>query len=122
MARANDFTELIMWQKASEILRETANDIEAMPDGMKSRRVGDQLFRSVSSISANIAEGFGKRSKREMAQGCIVARGEVDESRNWYYQCGNLNLLPAQVVSARSASLIEVRKMISAFVAQLKQH
>jgi four helix bundle protein len=108
-----------MWQRASELLQQTVEDIESFPKRTGCLRISDQLFRSVSSISANIAEGFGKRTKREFAQACVIARGEVDESRNWYFQCRNLNLLTESVVEERTKLLMELRKMISSFIAQL---
>jgi four helix bundle protein len=117
---ANDFTELIMWQKASELLASTVKDVESFPSKIGGRQIGDQLFRSVASISANIAEGFGRRSKREFAQACVVSRGETDESRNWYYQCGRIGLLEKSIVDQRNEKLMELRKMISSFIASLK--
>lgn len=117
---ANDFTELLIWRKASEFLKLAVSDIESFPTHFGARRIADQLFRSVSSISANIAEGFGRRSKRELAQACVIARGEIDESRNWYFQCSNLGLLSTELVEHRTALLLELRKMISSFIAKLK--
>lgn len=117
---ASDFTELVMWQKSSELLKATVGDIESFERKIGARQIGDQLFRSVSSISANIAEGFGRRSRKEFAQACVVSRGETDESRNWYFQCKGLNLLSAETVEQRNATLIELRKMITSFISKLK--
>ena len=118
----NDFTQLFIWQKASKLLHRTVNDIESLPHKIGYNRIGDQLFRSVSSISVNIAEGFGKRTKNEFAQACVIARGEIDESRNWYFQCRNLKLLSESVVEEREKSLMKLRKMISSFIAQLHKY
>ena len=117
---ASDFTDLQIWQKASELLKFAVGDIESFPKKIGARQIADQLFRSVSSISANIAEGFGKRSRREFAQACVIARGETDESRNWYFQCRNLGLLSSEIVEQRNALLIEIRKMISSFISKLQ--
>jgi four helix bundle protein len=118
MPMANDFTDLLIWQRASDLLNIAVTDIESFPKKVGARQLGDQLFRSASAISANIAEGFGRRSRKELVRSCTIARGEIDESRNWYFQCERVGLLPKSVVDKRSASLIELRKMISSFIAK----
>lgn len=107
---------------ASDLLKLAVGDIETFQCEKRIgyRQITDQLFRSVSSISANIAEGFGKRSRREFAQSCVISRGEIDESRNWYFQCGNIGLLNGDIVEKRNAALIELRKMTSSFISKLK--
>jgi four helix bundle protein len=118
MPMANDFTDLLIWQRSSDLLKEAVMDIESFPSKVGARQLGDQLFRSVSAISANIAEGFGRRTRKELVRSCAIARGEIDESRNWYFQCERVGLLKDAVVKERSASLIELRKMISSFIAK----
>ena len=119
---ASDFTELRIWQKASDLLKLSVGDIELFENEKRTgyKQIGNQLFRSVSSVSANIAEGFGKRSRKEFAQACVISRGEIDESRNWYFQCKNIGLLSGDVVEQRNTSLIEMRKMITSFISKLK--
>lgn len=117
---ASDFTELLIWQKASTLLQETVKDIQSLGHTAIAQRLADQLFRSASSISANIAEGLGRRTVKEFVRACVIARGEVDECRNWYYQCSSLKLLPDATVSLRNTSLMEIRKMITCFIARLK--
>jgi four helix bundle protein len=116
---ANEFFELKMWQKASDLLKDTVNDIESFPKRIGAQRISNQLFDSVSSISANIAEGFGRRSKKEFAHSCTIARGECDESRNWYYQCKNISLLPESIVQKRDIQLLEIRKLLSSFISRI---
>ena len=113
--------ELMVWQKASELLKETVHDISSFPSKIGVRQIGDQLFRSVSSISANIAEGFGKRSRKEFIQACVIARGEIDESRNWYYQCKNLSFLGEEIVKKRDGELIILRKMLTSLISHLNK-
>jgi len=41
-----------------------------------------QIRRSANSISANLAEGFGRRTKKDKAYFYIIARGSVFETQN----------------------------------------
>ena len=118
---ATDFTELLVWQKARELLREIVSDTKILDRNFICKTVADQLFRSGSSVSANIAEGFGRKSGREFMRSCIIARGEIDECRNWYLQCSSLKLLPDDVVKKRNVALLELRKMITCFIARMSQ-
>ena len=48
-------------------------------DFFKKKTVGGQFVRSVDSISANIAEGFGRSSSPDKANRYTIARGECTE-------------------------------------------
>jgi four helix bundle protein len=45
--------------------------------------VGSQFVRSVDSISANIAEGFGRYSKKDKIKFYRIAIGSLKESLDW---------------------------------------
>lgn len=45
--------------------------------------VGKQFVRSVDSISANIAEGFGRYSKKDKIKFYRYAQGSICESLDW---------------------------------------
>jgi four helix bundle protein len=45
--------------------------------------IGKQFIRSVDSISANIAEGFGRFGKKEKIQFYRYAKGSLVESLDW---------------------------------------
>lgn len=47
------------------------------------KTVGDQWIRSTDSISANIAEGFGRHHKKDRVKFYYNARTSVYESAHW---------------------------------------
>lgn len=49
--------------------------------------VGSQFIRSIDSISANIAEGFGRYNRKEKIRFYIYARGSSYESLDWLEKC-----------------------------------
>ena len=45
--------------------------------------IGKQLVRSTDSISANIAEGFGRFHFKENKNFCYFSRGSLIETKSW---------------------------------------
>jgi len=56
-----DFRDLIVWQKAMGLFEDVVKDAEKFPNTEVARIISNQVLRSVSSVSANIAEGYGRR-------------------------------------------------------------
>jgi four helix bundle protein len=81
VARVRDFTDLEVWQLARELRRGAYNVATQLP---ADERFGlaQQLRRAASSVTANIAEGFGRYSYQENIQFCRLARGSVYELRD----------------------------------------
>lgn len=47
------------------------------------RTVGEQIVRAMDSISANIAEGFGRHYKKDKIRFYRIARGSLKECFDW---------------------------------------
>ena len=45
--------------------------------------IGKQIARSADSISANIAEGYGRHYFKESKQFYFFARGSIQETKSW---------------------------------------
>ena len=45
--------------------------------------VGEQMVRAIDSISANIAEGFGRYGKKDKIKFYRISKGSVTESFDW---------------------------------------
>lgn len=55
--------------------------------------VGMQLVRAADSISANIAEGFGRYGKKDKIKFYYYSHGSIKEVRDWVIKCGMRGLL-----------------------------
>ncbi len=58
-------------------------DIVIEWDWFAKKTVGDQFVRAVDSISANIAEGFGRYHKKDKTKFYRYAQGSTRESFDW---------------------------------------
>ena len=52
-----------------------------------------QLTRSVDSISANVAEGYGRYHYKENRNFCYFSRGSIIETKSWLQKAKNRNLI-----------------------------
>ena len=52
----------------------------------RTRRVADQLYRAVGSISANVAEGYSRGSGKDRARFYEYSLGSAREARDWYFK------------------------------------
>jgi four helix bundle protein len=72
-----DFKELRVWIAAHELTLSVYALTRTFPKD-EIYGVTSQICRSSASIGANIAEGCGRRSDRELARFLQIARGERD--------------------------------------------
>jgi four helix bundle protein len=55
--------------------------------------IGKQIARSADSISANIAEGYGRYHYKENRNFCYFSRGSIIETKGWLKKAKNRNLI-----------------------------
>ena len=70
----------------------------------------DQLLRAIASVSANIAEGFGRTSSTDRARCFGIALGSLRESFTWYRALRSI--LPADLLEHRIEQLTELRRIL----------
>jgi len=80
-ARVRDFTDLQVWQQARDLRKQIYGVFHGFP-AEERYALTQQLRRAAISITANIAEGFGRYSYQENVQFCRLARGSAYEVRD----------------------------------------
>jgi four helix bundle protein len=92
--KINRFSDLTVWQRAHELTLETYRVTEKFP---RSERFGivSQLRRAAASVSANIAEGFGRRTTKELLRCLQISRGELEETRYFFILSRDLGHISA---------------------------
>lgn len=119
MSFAKSFTELKVWQEGHKLVLETYRLSESFP---KSETFGltSQLRRSVSSITANITEGFERGTKKELHQFLMIARGSLGETQNHLLLARDLKYLAETDFQKLAAQAVSVHKLLNAFLRSLK--
>jgi len=106
-----DHERLRVYQVAIRFSELALRIIERIPRG--AGKLGDQLFRSGTSIPANIAEGVGKRSKAERRSYYDHARGSAFESGAHLDIVRLLRCVPDDEIDEGKAMLVEIVKMLT---------
>jgi four helix bundle protein len=74
--------------------------------------VGKQFIRSVDSISANIAEGFGRYSKKDKVKFYRISFGSMYESLDWNEKAFKRKLINKKVYDYIFSELQKLPKLI----------
>ena len=95
------------------------HDVSLLIKDKRMRSVSDQLYRSVGSISANIAEGYSKSSGRDRARFYEYALGSARESRDWYYKAHHL--LNENVIQHRMSFTTQIIRLLLKMIPQQRK-
>lgn len=74
----SSFKDLKVWKESRRIRQHISNLVDTLPKEEKFR-LNDQLIRASRSVTANIAEGYGRFHYQENIQFCRQARGSLYE-------------------------------------------
>ena len=79
-----------------------------------------QLRRAATSVAANIAEGFGRRTTKELLRSLQIASGEMEETRYFLILSRDLGHITRVEFDAASAHCDSVGQLINAMARSLK--
>lgn len=99
------FTTEIGWHDVTELMKDR-----------RTQGLADQLYRSLGSVSANLAEGYSHHTGKSRAQFYQYALGSARESRDWYYKAHHI--LKDNVVQHRLVLLTQIIKLLLTMVPQ----
>jgi four helix bundle protein len=89
-------------------------DAGTLREKRRTRSLADQLYRSVGSISANVAEGFSRGTGKDRARFYEYALGSARESRDWYFK-GRF-VLGEEVVQHRLDFMTQIIRLLLVMV------
>lgn len=115
VSKIRSFTDLIAWQKGHvfviQIYRLTREFPREEMFGLTS-----QLRRSAVSITANIAEGFVRRSYKEKIQFYLIAQSSLAESQNHLFIGHDLGYIKDDLFKKIYADSHELNKIIQGLI------
>jgi len=114
------FQELDAWKKAHNLALEVYRLTRGFP---REEQYGltSQLRRCSSSIAANIAEGFGRRSTRDFVRYVEIASGSLEETRSYLLLARDLGYLKADGFGPLNASCDETGKLLGGLSRSLRR-
>jgi four helix bundle protein len=78
--------------------------------------VGKQFVRAIDSISANIAEGFGRFHKKDKIKFFQYSKGSVLESYDWTEKSKHRNLISESEYNEQLQTLQKLPKSINSLI------
>src|SRR5512145_207352 len=97
------FASDLAWHDASKLIQDK-----------RTISLADQLYRAVSSIATNIAEGYSRQSGKDQARFYEYALGSAREARVWYYQ--GRYILTETVVTHRLNLLTKIIRLLLSII------
>jgi four helix bundle protein len=118
MIRTRGYHELIVWQRAVEMVPAIYQLTEHFP---ASERFGltSQVQRAAVSVAANIAEGQAREAPKPFANHLGIARGSLAELDTLLIVATRLGYLKECHLAKVTPQLIEVRKMLQGLIRKL---
>ena len=114
-----DFRNLAVWQKAHALTLETYRATECFP---RAELFGltSQVRRSCVSISANLAEGWG-RTQAEFARFVQIALGSASETEYHFLLAHDLGFLQPDHHASLSREVVEVKRMLASLQQKIQR-
>jgi len=119
--KINDFTNLKAWQLAHLLKLEIYEFTKLLPESEKFNRI-IQLKRAACSVTANIAEGYGRYHYQENIQFCRQARGSLDESRDYLITSRDLREAPLDTCNNLIEKCINAKKCLNGYLRFLNKN
>jgi four helix bundle protein len=119
--KINSFEDMPVWQDAQDYAVVIYLTTKKFPKE-EQYALTSQLRRAASSISANIAEGFGRKSSKDKAQFYRIAYGSLLETKNFIYLATRLNYLREEGQTKLIDNSEHLQKQINAILAYFKQN
>lgn len=90
-------------------------------NAFRQRTVGEQFVRAVDSISANIAEGFGRYNKKDKIKFFRYSQGSLSESLDWNEIAKVRRLISSDEVNYIFSELQKLPKSLNSLIAFTNQ-
>ncbi len=112
---------LKVWIRAKSFALEIYKVVLPLLPAEEKWNLSQQLRRSSLSISANIAEGYGRFYYQDNVRFCYIARGSLDETLSHLTFAVEMDYLSAKLYEEFAAEGEEIDKMLNGYVGFLKK-
>ncbi len=108
------FEDLDVWQEAQLLAVEIYNETKSLPKD-ELYGITSQIRRAVSSVSANIAEGYGRSTPNDRLHFCSIAYGSLLETKNFLYLAQKLHYLDTDILTNLLEHVVLCQKLLNGY-------
>jgi len=112
---------LNIWKKALDYAVEICQNLVPLLPPEEKWALASQLRRSVQSIPANIAEGYGRYTYQETIRFCYIARGSMAETKTHLILAHRLGYINDISLQRNLNRLDELGKMLHGYITHLRK-
>ena len=112
---------LKVWEKAKDFAVKIYKQVLPLLPQEEKWSLNQQIRRSSTSISANIAEGYGRFYYQDNVRFCYNARGSLEETLSHLIVCFEAGLIAETVYKELESEGEEIEKMLNGYIAFLKK-
>lgn len=116
----NSYKDLVVFQKSKALTIDVIKYFKKNKVGRSNDFLLNQIFRSVSSVGANLAEGFGRNYSQNFKQFVGIARGSSFETEYWLEILLELNDFESKIIRGFIERNIEINKMLTGLMKNMK--
>ncbi len=114
-----DFRQLQIWERSHQLTLQIYRITRLFPSDERYGLVS-QMRRSASSVPTNIAEGCGRNSEADFARFLDHSMGSASELEYQLILSHDLEYLPIDQFNSTSSELIDIKRMLNAFLQKLR--
>ncbi len=115
MPGVRDFTDLVTWKSARILRRRIYVMCRRFPKE-ESYGLSSQMRRAAVSVTANLAEGYGRFSYQENMQFCRQSRGSVYELRDHLTTALDAGYITPDEYKENDLQAVSVVKLINGYI------
>ncbi len=119
MNKINSYKDLLVWQKSISLVKEIYQQVSIFPQN-EEYGLSSQMRRAVVSIPSNIAEGWGRKSRKNYVQFLRIARGSLYELETQLIISKELKYY--KDFEKIEALIIEISKMLNSLIKKLEEN
>jgi four helix bundle protein len=112
---------LEVWRRAKDFALRVYREVLPLLPPEEKWSLAQQLRRSSTSVSANIAEGFGRFYYKDNVRFCYNARGSLEETLSHLVFCHEMGFIPQDVYKTFEQEGEEIGKMLNGYISYLKK-
>lgn len=121
LAKVNSFKDLKVWQRSMEYAVSVIRIVENNESTRKHYRLIEQMESAVTSVSMNIAEGYGRNSSKEYVHFLRIARGSLYETITLLNIFAEMNWIKHNLLEELETESNEIGKMINGLIRAIQK-
>ena len=112
------YRDLLIWQKSMDLVINVYAQLKHLPSD-EVYGLTSQIKRSVVSIPSNIAEGYGRKSKKDYVRFLRIALGSLYELQTQLEITNRLNFVKEETLEALLDQCNEIERMTNSLITKI---